>query len=97
MVGSTMTPEVAVRYGAAFGRHLQMTGVAADPGAYVIVGRDSRTSGDLLSPAAAAVLRAEVVAVRDAGIAPTQTIILAVRDEERALAGKVLTDSHNPI
>jgi phosphomannomutase len=92
-----MTPEVAVRYGAAFGRHLQMTGAAADPAAYVIVGRDSRTSGDLLSAAAAAGMRAAGVAVRDAGIAPTPTILLAVRDDERAVGGLVLTASHNPI
>ena len=92
-----MTPEVAVRYGAAFGRHLQMTGAAADPGAYVIVGRDSRTSGDLLSAAAAAGLRAAGVAVRDVGIVPTPTILLAARDDERAVGGLVLTASHNPI
>jgi phosphomannomutase len=92
-----MTPVVAVRYGAAFGRHLQMTGAAADPAAYVIVGRDSRTSGDLLSAAAAAGMRAAGVAVRDAGIAPTPTILLAVRDDERAVGGLVLTASHNPI
>jgi phosphomannomutase len=92
-----MTPEVAVRYGAAFGRHLQTAGTADDPGAYVIVGRDSRTSGDLLSAAAAAGLRAAGISVRDAGIAPTPTIFLAVRDDERAVGGLVLTASHNPI
>jgi phosphomannomutase len=92
-----MTPEVAVRYGAAFGRYLQSTGATHDPGAYVIVGRDSRTSGDLLSAAASAGLRAAGIAVRDAGIAPTPTILLAVRDDERAVGGLVLTASHNPI
>jgi phosphomannomutase len=37
------------------------------------------------------------VAVRDAGIAPTPTILLAVRDDVRAVGGLVLTASHNPI
>ena len=92
-----MTPEVAVRYGAAFGRHLTSAGAVDDPGAYVIVGRDSRTSGDLLSAAAAAGLRSAGVAVRNAGIAPTPTLLLAVRDDERAVGGLVLTASHNPV
>lgn len=92
-----MTPEVAVRYGAAFGRHLLSSGAAGDPGAYVIVGRDSRTSGGLLSAAAAAGLRAAGISVREAGIAPTPTLLLAVRDDDRAVGGLVLTASHNPI
>ena len=92
-----MTPEVAVRYGAAFGRHLRTTGAADDPGAYVIVGRDSRTSGDLLSAAVAAGLRAAGIPVRDAGMAPTPTLLLAVRDDVRAVGGLVVTASHNPI
>lgn len=92
-----MTPEVAVRYGAAFGRHLLSSGAADDPGAYVIVGRDSRTSGSLLSAAASAGLRAAGIATRDAGLAPTPTLLLAVRDDVRAVGGLVLTASHNPI
>ena len=92
-----MTPEVAVRYGAAFGRYLDQVGATDDPEVYVIVGRDSRTSGDLLSAAAAAGLRASGVSVRDAGIAPTPTLLLAVRDDARAVGGLVLTASHNPI
>jgi phosphomannomutase len=35
--------------------------------------------------------------VRDAGIAPTPTLLLAVRDDVRAVGGLVLTASHNPI
>lgn len=92
-----MTPEVAVRYGAAFGHYLQETGAADDPEAYVIVGRDSRTSGDLLSAAAAAGLQAAGLAMRDAGIAPTPTLLLAVRDDVRAVGGLVITASHNPV
>lgn len=92
-----MTPEVAVRYGAAFGRYLKAVGAADDPGAYVIVGRDSRTSGDLLSAAASSGLRAAGIPVRRAGIAPTPTLLLAVRDDERAVGGLVLTASHNPV
>lgn len=92
-----MTPEVAVRYGAAFGCHLKTTGSADDPGDYVIVGRDSRTSGDLLAAAASAGLRAAGVSVRNVGIAPTPTLLLAVKDDESAVGGLVLTASHNPV
>lgn len=92
-----MTPAVAVRYGEAFGQYLRTTGLADDPEAYVIVGRDSRTSGELLSNAASAGLRAAGIPVRDAGIATTPTLLLAVRDDERAVGGLVLTASHNPI
>jgi len=92
-----MTPEVAARYGAAFGRYLVQVGATDDLEAYVIVGRDSRTSGELLSAAAAAGLRAAGVSVRDAGIAPTPTLLLAVRDDVNAVGGLVLTASHNPI
>ncbi|NNK49333.1 MAG: phosphoglucosamine mutase [Gemmatimonadetes bacterium] len=97
VVGSTMTPEVAVRYGAAFGKHLKTIGATDDPGAYVIVGRDSRTSGDLLAAAVSAGLRAAGVSVRNAGIAPTPTLLLAVRDDDRAVGGVVITASHNPV
>ncbi len=92
-----MTPEVAVRYGAAFGTHLKTIGATDDPGAYVIVGRDSRTSGDLLAAAVSAGLRAAGVSVRNAGIAPTPTLLLAVRDDDRAVGGVVITASHNPV
>ena len=63
----------------------------------MILGRDSRTSGDLLSAAVSAGLRAAGISVRDAGIAPTPTLLLAVRDDERAVGGLVLTASHNPV
>lgn len=92
-----MTPDVAVRYGAAFGRWLLETGAAADPGSVVIVGRDSRTSGEILAASTLAGLRASGVAAMDAGIAPTPTILLAVRDHERAVGGVVITASHNPV
>lgn len=96
IVGETMTPEIAARYGAAFGSLLRVSGVARSDH-YVVVGRDSRTSGEILAAAASAGLRAAGVAVRDAGIGPTPTHLLAVRDDGRAVGGLVITASHNPI
>jgi len=94
VVGRGLTPEVAARYGAAFGTYLTKAG--AGPG-YVAMGRDSRTSGTMLADAAAAGLRSAGWTVRDAGLAPTPTVLLAVQDSEDARGGVVLTASHNPI
>lgn len=94
IVGRTMTPELAARYGAAFGLHLR---AGAGAGGHVLLGRDSRTSGPLLADAAAAGLCAAGVDVRDAGVAPTPTHLLAVRDDPEALGGLIVTASHNPV
>lgn len=96
IVGRSMTTEVAARFGAAFGRFLVAAGDAVD-GCYVVVGRDSRTSGEALADAASEGLRAAGVAVRRAGVAPTPTVLLAVQDDDRAVGGLVVTASHNPV
>ncbi len=104
MVGRTLVPEVAARYGAAFGHHLaEAAGERADPAVpkgapgHVLIGRDSRTSGALLADAAAAGLRAAGLDVRDLGVLPTPTALLAVEVDPEALGGLILTASHNPV
>ncbi len=98
IVGSTMTPELAARYGAAFGEYVRESARGdASGGRYVLLGRDSRTSGELLADAAASGLCAAGVDVRDTGIAPTPTHLLAVRDDPAALGGLIVTASHNPV
>ena len=97
VVGATMTPDVAVRYGTAFGNWLLDSDLATNPAARVIVGRDSRTSGEILAAAVIAGLRSAGIAALDAGIAPTPTLLLAVRDDDRAVGGVVVTASHNPV
>lgn len=93
-----MTPEITSRYGAAFGAHVrERAGTAGLEGRYVLVGRDSRTSGPLLADAAAAGLCAAGVDVRITGIAPTPTHLLAVRDDPQAVGGLIVTASHNPV
>lgn len=94
IVGRSMTPELAARYGAAFG--LELRAGAAD-GGHVLLGRDSRTSGPLLADAAASGLCAAGVDVRDTGVAPTPTHLLGVRDDPDALGGLIVTASHNPV
>ena len=93
-----MTPEITSRYGAAFGSFLLgRAGNGGVEGQCVLVGRDSRTSGQLLADAAAAGLCAAGIDVRMTGIAPTPSHLLAVRDDPDAIGGLIVTASHNPV
>lgn len=96
IVGRTVTPELAARYGAAFGCFVRERNPHVQDG-YVLVGRDSRTSGAFLAEAAAAGLCAAGVDARLTGIGPTPTHLLAVKDDEKALGGLIVTASHNPV
>jgi len=95
VLGEGLTPAVAARYGAAYGDFLRER--SGGPGGHVVLARDSRTSGELLSDAASAGLRAAGWDVRDLGVVPTPTALLAVQDAGRARGGLVLTASHNPV
>ena len=97
IVGHTMTPEITSRYGAAFGAFLRERSGSDAAGHYVLVGRDSRTSGPLLADAVAAGLCGAGVDVRMTGIAPTPTHLLAVRDDPAAIGGLIVTASQNPV
>jgi phosphomannomutase len=90
IVGKDLTPDFVARYAAAFGS------IVAEPGKSVVLGRDSRTSGELFSISAAAGLRSVGCNVIDLGIVPTPTTQLAV-EHHHAAGGIVITASHNPI
>ncbi|MDP2480463.1 MAG: phosphoglucosamine mutase [Candidatus Palauibacterales bacterium] len=95
VVGDGLTPEIAARYGAAYGTFL--ASVRGDAGGHVILARDSRTSGPLLVDAVAAGVRSAGWPVVDVGLAPTPTALLAVQDDDRAAGGVIVTASHNPV
>ena len=97
IVGHTMTPEVAARYGAAYGSYIRDRAPGDGRDLYVLIGRDSRTSGALLADAVAAGVRAAGLDIRLTGIAPTPTHLLAVKDDSLALGGLIVTASHNPV
>jgi phosphomannomutase len=61
----------------------------------VVLGRDSRPSGEALAEAASAMLRSTGREVWDIGIVPTPTVQLAV-ERWRACGGIILSASHNP-
>ena len=92
VVGRALTPPVAARYGAAFGTRAAAGGDAPR----VLMGRDSRTSGQLLADAVAAGVRAAGCDVHDLGVVTTPSALLAVRDDEGAAGGVIVTASHNP-
>lgn len=86
VVGADITAELVRRYAAAFGSTI--SGAA-------VVGRDGRAGGDVLARAAALGLADSGLRVLDAGVVPTPTIGIAVR-ERRLGGGIAVTASHNP-
>ncbi len=87
IVGESLTPEVALRFSAAFGNILG--------GGAVVVGRDTRPSGEGLTAAVVSGLLATGCDVTDIGIAPTPTVLFA-RKSLGATGAVVVTASHNP-
>ena len=87
IVGDGLGPREAVRFGLAFGSHLG--------GGTVVLGRDSRPSGEMLASAVRSALLATGCRVLETGILSTPGTSLMVRDHGAA-GGVVITASHNP-
>jgi len=88
ILGDGLTPEVALHFAQAFGTY-------AGEGS-IVVGRDSRVTGELIQHAVVAGLAAVGCDVVDVGICPTPTIQLAT-ERWKAKGGIAITASHNPI
>lgn len=87
IVGDSLTPEVAVRYAAAF--------VASLPPGEVLVGRDGRATGTMIAGAVAAAVTASGRDCVDLGVIATPTIGHLVKTTGAAGAIQI-TASHNP-
>jgi phosphomannomutase len=87
VVGDSLTPALLTRFAQAFGTY-------AGSGT-VVVGRDTRTSGEMVRQAVVAGLLSSGCRVVDAGVCPVPTVQLAVR-HRRAQGGIAITASHNP-
>src|SRR5689334_20253953 len=87
IVGQTLTPEVVLRVAGAHASFLT-------PGP-VVVGRDTRPSGAWVVRLTQAALLASGHDVIDVGVAPTPTILYAIR-HHGASGGIAITASHNP-
>jgi phosphomannomutase len=87
VVGEFLTPQLACSFAQAFGTYV---GVGR-----VVVGRDTRATGEMLQHAVTCGLLAAGCEVMDVGILPTPTIQVYV-GATRARGGIALTASHNP-
>ncbi len=88
IVGESLTPEIALGFGKAFGRYLK--------GGKVIMGRDTRYHGPMISSATAAGLMAAGCNIIDIGVATTPQVEFTVKSSGAA-GGVAVTASHNPI
>jgi phosphomannomutase len=87
VIGESLTPEIAIRYVAAFAATL--------PPGPIVVSRDGRATGPMIAAAVHSGLAAMGRPVVDAGIAATPTLGVLVR-ENTAAGGVQISASHNP-
>ncbi|MCE5239399.1 phosphoglucosamine mutase [bacterium] len=87
VVGDSLTPQLLMGFAQAFGTYLG--------GGVVVLGRDTRPSGEMARNALVGGLMATGCHVIDVGIAPVPTIQHAVR-RHAADGGIAITSSHNP-
>ncbi len=87
IIGEGMTPEVAMLWSGAMGTYLK--------GGKIVVGRDSRPTGEMLALAVKSGLCSAGCDVEDIGIVPTPTAALSVK-KRGAAGGVIITASHNP-
>ncbi|ADB38870.1 phosphoglucosamine mutase [Spirosoma linguale] len=91
--GNGLTPLDVVKFTAAFGQWLRQR----NPDQLtVVIGRDGRLSGEMVSKLVAATLQGLGLNVIDLGLSTTPTVEMAVPGENAA-GGIILTASHNPI
>lgn len=89
--GEALTPVDIVRFAAAFG-----TWVKSRKGKKIVIGRDARPSGPVVSSLVCSTLQSLGLDVVDLGLSTTPTVEIAVT-KEKAHGGIVLTASHNPV
>ena len=89
IVGDNVTPELFAKFAAAYGSFI------GGVGKKLIIGRDTRVSGEMLKSAVIAGLVSVGCEVVDIGISPTPTVGIMVK-KLKADGGIVLSASHNP-
>ena len=87
VIGQSLTPTLLTRFAQAFGTH---TGSGT-----IVVGRDPRTSGEMVKHAVIAGILSSGGRVVDIGVCPVPTVQLQVR-RRKAHGGIAITASHNP-
>ena len=91
-IAQNLTPVDAVRFASAYAEWIKQR---SNRRAKVVIGRDARPSGEMLSNLVSSSLIASGVDVVDLGLSTTPTVEMAVALEQ-ADGGIILTASHNP-
>jgi len=89
--GDNLSPLDIVKFTAAYGSRILQT----KKGKKIVIGRDGRISGEMVSALVVNTLRGMGLDVIDLGLSTTPTVELAVTGE-KAAGGIILTASHNP-
>ena len=87
VIGESLTPSLLTRFAQAFGTYV-------GPGT-IVIGRDPRTSGEMVKQAVVAGLLSSGCRIIDIGMCPVPTVQLLVR-RQQAVGGIAITASHNP-
>ena len=87
VVGESLTPALLTRFSQAFGTYMGQ--------GRIVVGRDTRTSGEMVRQAVVSGLLSTGCRIIDLGVCPTPTVQLTVR-RLAAQGGIAITASHNP-
>jgi phosphomannomutase len=87
VIGESLTPTLLTRFAQAFGTYVGS--------GTIVIGRDPRTSGEMVKQAVIAGLLSSGCRVIDIGMCPVPTIQLLVR-QQGAHGGIAITASHNP-
>jgi phosphomannomutase len=87
VIGESLTPTLLTRFAQAFGTYIGAR--------TIVIGRDPRTSGEMVKQAVIAGLLSSGCRILDIGMCPVPTIQLLVR-HRRAHGGIAITASHNP-
>jgi len=89
--GDNLTPVDVVKFAAAFGTWAK----GGRETARIVIGRDARISGEMVSALVTSTLQGLGIDVIDLGLSTTPTVEIAVPIEQAA-GGIILTASHNP-
>lgn len=90
--GEGLTPVDIVKFTSAYGAWI----LEKTNNPRIVIGRDARISGDMVSKLVTATLQGLGIQVIDLGLSTTPTVEFAV-PLEKAGGGIILTASHNPI
>lgn len=90
--GEALTPIDIVKFSAAYAEWIR----SGSENSKIIIGRDARISGEMVSKLVASTLQGMGLDVVDLGLSTTPTVEMAVI-MEKAAGGIIITASHNPI